>query len=227
MSSTALSLTIDSVAQLGLHLSPRTSGLLLAAPPEVEAGAAIALEIVVDGGGAEGRCFALEGHVAQLDPPAAFEPPPGLRVVRVELERESWKRLFVYVCRTPWRRRADLEPPRPGSTDTRRWRLELPVTCAVSRTGAVCAAILREVSERGAFLGLERQGLLEPGDPVRFGGELAPSEPPDWFVAQVRWCGVKGGHPGVGLEVEPTNPHARSRWTTRVLALAVNARRTQ
>jgi len=197
-----LPLRITTVGRLGRFMSPHASGLLVPAGLHIERGDEVVVDLEL--GSPLPRQIALSGEVDLVGIHASALASPGNQVVRVRLDRDSWKALFVCVCRKPWRRRHDFMEE-PG--ERRRWRLSEPGLCYVPRTGKRYDATLMEVSDQGAFIGLDT-AHVDPGEVVRFRGRHDMG----WHSAEVRWHGVKGRRSGVGVRLTFDAPEDRSRW---------------
>lgn len=197
-----LPLRITTVGRLGRYMSPRASGLLVPAGLHIERGDRVTVDLEL--GKPHPRRLELAGEVDLVGVYASGLSAPGNQVVRVRLDRDSWKALFVCVCRTPWRRRHDFQEE-PG--ERRRWRLSEPGLCFVPSTGKRYDATLIEVSDQGAFIGLDT-AHVSPGEVVRFRGRHDMG----WHSGEVRWHGVKASCSGVGVRLSFDAPEDRSRW---------------
>lgn len=192
-----VTLQVDSVGSLGKLMPATQAGLLVPTDLGFKKGDPIEIDLQV-----AGKSVALTGTVAELDAPFIYRHNRAT-VVRTQLDRKSWKMLFVNVCRAPWRRREDFTAQEPR----RRSRVQEAGLCYIPRTGQRFIATLIEVSDGGAFISLPAANV-EPGEELRFRG----SNEPNWHCAQVRWQGNKSEQSGVGVALAFENESARDRW---------------
>lgn len=192
-----IQLTVSTVGALGKYLPAREAGVIV--PTDEAYGLDSAVKINLSLGDAAPRKVLLYGYVDECNAKGDAHE------LRVQLDRRSWKRLFVNVCRTPWRRRSDFVSEDPRG----RRPLKEEAFFYVPRTGRRFEANILEVSDTGAFIGLEGV-IMTAGDEVRFRGRHDMS----WHSAEVRWHGMKDDCPGVGVALDFKAPEDRSRWVT-------------
>ncbi|OIP34426.1 MAG: hypothetical protein AUK47_17915 [Deltaproteobacteria bacterium CG2_30_63_29] len=192
-----VTLQVDSVGSLGKLMPASQAGLLVPTDYGFKKNDPIEIDLVV-----AGKSVALTGTVAELDVPFLYRHDR-VTVVRTQLDRKSWKKLFVNVCRAPWRRKEDFTT----KESRRRSRVQEAGLCYIPRTGQRFIATLIEVSDGGAFISLPAANV-EPGEELRFRG----SNEPNWHSAQVRWQGSKSDQSGVGVALAFENESARDRW---------------
>src|SRR5690606_8058774 len=92
-------LDIDTVGALGQFMPARESGIIVPTETPLELGTCVRVALSL---GMPPKRVTLFGYVDEIRPNDH---------VRLQLDRRSWKRLFVSVCRSPWRRREDFRAP--------------------------------------------------------------------------------------------------------------------